>query len=72
MVMKSIVAIILFVFVGLNLQADEVKSKGLLWSAFRGLEYRIKAGFNFGGTSPLPLPVEIRKIEVSVRERKLL
>lgn len=63
MIMKSIVAIILFVLVGLNLQADEVKSKGLLWSAFRGLEYRIKAGFNFGGTSPLPLPVEIRKIE---------
>ena len=26
-------------------------------------EYRIKAGFNIGGTSPLPLPAEIRKLE---------
>lgn len=28
-----------------------------------GLEYRIKGGFNFGGTSPLPLPAEIREIK---------
>lgn len=26
-------------------------------------EYRIKAGFNIGGTLPIPLPAEIRKIE---------
>lgn len=26
-------------------------------------EYKINGGFNIGGTSPLPLPVEIRKIE---------
>ncbi len=26
-------------------------------------DYRIKAGFSIGGTSPLPLPAEIRKIE---------
>lgn len=25
--------------------------------------YRVKAGFNIGGTAPLPLPAEIRKIE---------
>ena len=29
----------------------------------KGLEYRIKAGFGIGGTSPIPLPAEIRKIE---------
>ena len=38
-------------------------TRGLLWSASKGLEYKIKAGFNIGGTSPLPLPVEIRSIE---------
>lgn len=26
-------------------------------------EYRIKAGFSIGGTAPMPLPAEIRKIE---------
>lgn len=36
---------------------------GLLWSKIRGLEYRLKAGFNIGGTSPLPLPAEIREIK---------
>ena len=37
--------------------------KGLLWSAVHGLEYEFKAGVNFGGTSPLPLPEEIRSID---------
>ena len=38
-------------------------------------EYRIKAGFNIGGTLPIPLPAEIRKIEsysptMAARSRK--
>ena len=33
------------------------------WSYLHGWEYGIKAGFNIGGTSPLPLPKEIRKID---------
>ncbi len=39
------------------------EDKGLVWSKLKGLEYRLKAGLNIGGTAPLPLPVEIRKIE---------
>ena len=35
----------------------------LLWSALHGLEYEFKAGVNFGGTAPLPLPQEIRSID---------
>ncbi len=36
---------------------------GLLKEAWlMGLEYQVKAGFNIGGTSPLPLPREIRRI----------
>lgn len=37
--------------------------KGLIWSALHGLDYEFKAGVNIGGTSPLPLPQEIRSIE---------
>lgn len=39
------------------------ESSGLVWSTLRGLEYRVKAGFNIGGTSPLPLPEEIRELK---------
>ena len=37
--------------------------KGLIWSALHGLDYEFKAGVNIGGTSPLPLPQEIRSID---------
>ena len=43
-------------------QAQEERNKSILKSLTKGLEYRLKAGFNIGGTSPLPLPAEIRKI----------
>ena len=42
--------------------SDEYPSPGLQWSSLRGLEYRLRAGINVGGTSPLPLPEEIRAI----------
>ncbi len=32
-------------------------------SSLHGLDYQFKAGVNIGGTSPLPLPEEIRSIE---------
>lgn len=56
--------IVLFflLFSSCKVMAQE-ESKGLLWSTLRGLEYRIKAGFNIGGTSPIPLPSEIRSLE---------
>jgi hypothetical protein len=41
-------------------QAD--RNQGIIKSALLGLEYEVKAGFNIGGTAPLPLPVEIREI----------
>lgn len=43
--------------------AQEENSKGIVWSSLRGLEYEVKAGFSIGGTSPLPLPKEIRSID---------
>lgn len=44
---------------------DEVKDtdNNLLKAALKGWHVRLGAGFNLGGTSPLPLPAEIRKIE---------
>lgn len=46
-----------------SLQAQEDKNYGILQSAIYGLEYEVKAGFNFGGASPLPLPEEIRALK---------
>lgn len=42
--------------------AQQDRNQGIIKSALLGLEYEVKAGFNIGGTSPLPLPVEIRSI----------
>lgn len=46
-----------------TLKAQQDVNKGIVWSSLRGLEYSVKAGFNIGGTSPLPLPREIRAID---------
>ena len=45
-------------------QAQEIPSgtRGIEKSAAVGIQYRIKAGIALGGTSPLPLPAEVRKI----------
>ena len=43
--------------------AQEERNQGIIQSYLHGWEYGIKAGFNIGGTSPLPLPNEIRSIE---------
>ena len=37
--------------------------KSITQSYLRGWEYSLKAGFSIGGTAPLPLPEEIRKID---------
>ena len=55
------VATLFFSISQINAQSSE--HKGLLWSSLHGLDYEFKAGVNIGGTSPLPLPKEIRSIE---------
>ena len=37
--------------------------KNLIMAALKGWNVRLGAGYNLGGTAPLPLPVEIRGIE---------
>ena len=44
-------------------QLQKKEYKGLIWSALHGLDYEFKAGVNIGGTSPLPLPQEIRSLD---------
>lgn len=44
------------------LKAQEDRNRGIIQSALYGLEYEIRAGFNIGGTTPLPLPAEIRAL----------
>ena len=43
-------------------QPVQERSEGILRSLTKGLEYTLRAGFSLGGTSPLPLPAEIRGI----------
>ena len=64
--MKKInILLILIALFGIqhNCSAQEDRTPYLYKSAFRGIEYEIKAGFSIGGVSPIPLPAEIRKIE---------
>ena len=58
-----ILALLLLVTGAANtLQAQEDRNRGIIQSALRGLEYEVRAGFNIGGASPLPLPREIRAL----------
>ena len=63
--MKKYILILIAIFaLGFNaVQAQQTEHKGLIWSTLHGLEYEFKAGVNIGGTSPLPLPHEIRSID---------
>lgn len=57
--------LLFFLFFASTLQAQETipnTTQGIIKSALVGVEYRVKAGIALGGTTPLPLPAEIRKI----------
>lgn len=46
-----------------SVQAQEDRTAILTQSDLHGWEYSLRAGVSIGGTSPLPLPEEIRKID---------
>lgn len=58
----TLITCILACFFLIPAQAQEERNQGIIWSSLRGLEYEVKAGFSIGGTAPIPLPEEIRKI----------
>lgn len=61
---KYIIILAAMLTAGTNLlKAQSSEHKGLLWSSLHGLDYEFKAGVNIGGTSPLPLPKEIRGLD---------
>lgn len=64
---KRVIAVIrLFaaaVFISGTAHAQSDRTPGIIRSALMGLEYEVNAGINIGGTSPLPLPAEIRKLD---------
>ena len=57
-----IVPILTLIF-SVKAAAQEERDANLIKSEKLGWEYEIRAGINLGGTSPLPLPREIRKIK---------
>lgn len=61
---KNYILATLCLFLGLSsLHAQKDRTAALVSSEQNGWEYELKAGFNIGGTSPLPLPEEIRSID---------
>lgn len=59
--MKLLTFILLILFC-IHIAAQENRTQTLVNAARHGWEYEIRAGLNIGGTSPLPLPEEIRSI----------
>ncbi len=62
-VIKYGLLLLIIVIASQEAYAQKDRNRGIIWSSLVGLEYQIKAGINIGGTSPLPLPAEIRKID---------
>ena len=60
---KILTTAILAVLAAMTASAQNETTPGLIWSALHHLEYEVNAGINIGGTSPLPLPAEIRSID---------
>lgn len=62
---KYLISLIVIACIALSptVKAEEQTPFGLIWSEMHNLEYEINAGINIGGSSPMPIPGEIRSIE---------
>lgn len=63
MIKKAILFIACISCMQIALYAQENQNQTLINAALHGWEYEIRAGISIGGTSPLPLPAEIRSID---------
>ena len=61
--MKKYILLLAITLVSVHTWAQENRTKTLINAALHGWEYELKAGFNIGGTLPLPFPEEIRNIK---------
>lgn len=59
----SLIAAIIALSATANTKEVGDSDRNLLKAALMGWHVRLSAGYNIGGTAPLPLPVEIRSIE---------
>ena len=46
-----------------TLSAQESRTQALINASLRNWEIELRAGYNIGGVSPLPLPEEIRSLD---------
>ena len=61
--MKKYILLLAITLVSIHTWAQENRTKPLITAALHGWEYELKAGFNIGGTLPLPFPEEISDIK---------
>ena len=54
--MKKYILLLAITLVRIHTWAQENRTKTLINAALHGWEYELKAGFNIGGTLPLPYP----------------
>ena len=55
--------VLFFFFSCFAISAQQEQSESLIRSTLLGWEIELKAGFKVGGTSPIPIPEEIREIQ---------
>lgn len=64
--MKKIYAVIILAAAALipsTAQAQQSRTQKIINAAIKGWNIELRAGYNIGGTSPIPLPAEIREIK---------
>ena len=59
---RYIASVIVLGLSAIAAKAQTDTTDGILKSALLGLEYEINAGINIGGSAPMPIPGEIRKV----------
>ncbi len=72
---KKIISLLLLLSIGCYttiVQAQEERNQSILKSLTKGLEYRLKAGFNIGGTSPCPYRQKSEKLTVIILQLPFL
>lgn len=60
---KTILSTIIALCCVVAVQAQQNRTKAIINAAVMGWKIELRAGYNLGGTAPLPLPQEIRSIE---------
>ena len=56
--------IVALAFLPAQLSAQQSRTQKIINAALKGWNIELRAGYNLGGTSPIPLPVEIRNQEL--------